>query len=385
MATFSQQFLANLGRPAMGESLFGLGRAIGGVPGQIQQRKKQEEFNKLIQQAQGAQGAGDFASMKIVSQQLSAAGFPEQAGKIMQSAVNLEKQGQKQQGEAAAIQTELQNIIQSSDASPQLKKTAINTLRGFVGGQMQITDTLREQMKALRAASTAPAGQNYVVVGNRVFNRNTGEFISAAETAEELKISDLKDIFTPESISEYLKTGDRDDLQTIVGEGEKTQQQYVAALKEIDSKIETADKALGLTDDYFPLTYDITKYLPLTDSRQLRTYVNTLQSNLAFDRLQKMRDESKTGGALGQVSNIELDLLKSSVATLDPGSANFAEQLQVVRRSYQDFKNALLGKAPSGERYITKDGVLYYELDDGTYENLTERARVEQAANMGVR
>ena len=37
MAKFSQQFLANLGRPQMAESLFGLGAAIGGVPGQMKQ------------------------------------------------------------------------------------------------------------------------------------------------------------------------------------------------------------------------------------------------------------------------------------------------------------------------------------------------------------
>ena len=40
MAKFSQQFLANLGRPQMAESLFGLGAAIGGVPGQISTSKE---------------------------------------------------------------------------------------------------------------------------------------------------------------------------------------------------------------------------------------------------------------------------------------------------------------------------------------------------------
>jgi hypothetical protein len=50
MAKFSQQFLANLGRPQMAESLFGLGAAIGGVPGQMKQKQKQQEFNQLMQQ-----------------------------------------------------------------------------------------------------------------------------------------------------------------------------------------------------------------------------------------------------------------------------------------------------------------------------------------------
>jgi hypothetical protein len=49
MATFSQGFLSSLGRPQMAESLFGLGRAIGGLPGQAQDRRKREQFNQLMQ------------------------------------------------------------------------------------------------------------------------------------------------------------------------------------------------------------------------------------------------------------------------------------------------------------------------------------------------
>ena len=44
MATFSQGFLSSLGRPAMGESLFGLGQAIGGIPGQMRERSIRQEL-----------------------------------------------------------------------------------------------------------------------------------------------------------------------------------------------------------------------------------------------------------------------------------------------------------------------------------------------------
>ena len=74
MATFSQQFLANLGRPAMGESLFGLGRAIGGLPGQAQDRRKREQFNQLMQQGQAAMASGDAAKLAQIGQQLTSAG-----------------------------------------------------------------------------------------------------------------------------------------------------------------------------------------------------------------------------------------------------------------------------------------------------------------------
>ena len=105
---------------------------------------------------------------------------------------------------------------------------------------------------------------------------------------------------------------------------------------------------------------------------ELDTYVTTLKSNLAFDRLQKMRDQSKTGGALGQVSNIELGLLESSVAALNPASSNFEEQLRTVKRSYQDFKDALLGKLPKSDKYIKdpETNVLYYVDEAGNYTSL---------------
>ena len=90
MAKFSQQFLANLGRPQMAESLFGLGAAIGGVPGQMKQKQKKQEFNQLMQQIQGAQGSGDFTSMRILAQQLATTN-PQEAAKVMQAATALEE------------------------------------------------------------------------------------------------------------------------------------------------------------------------------------------------------------------------------------------------------------------------------------------------------
>jgi len=90
MATFSEGFLSQLGRPAMSQSLFDLGSAIGGVPGQMKQQRKQQEFNQLMQQIQGAQGSGDFTSMKILAQQLAPSN-PQEAAKVMQAATALEE------------------------------------------------------------------------------------------------------------------------------------------------------------------------------------------------------------------------------------------------------------------------------------------------------
>jgi hypothetical protein len=48
MATFSQQFLANLGRPAMTQGMFDLGAAIGGLPAQARAKQVEEERKKAF-------------------------------------------------------------------------------------------------------------------------------------------------------------------------------------------------------------------------------------------------------------------------------------------------------------------------------------------------
>ena len=151
-----------------------------------------------------------------------------------------------------------------------------------------------------------------------------------------------------------LNQGKEDDLVSIA-EVEKAggQPKVVSSLLATDNVLNTVDKALNLSDEYWATGYDLAAIAPFpTDAREMKTYVDTLQANLAFDRLQEMRDNSETGGALGQVSNIELNLLQSSVAALDAGSRNFPEQLAAVRGQYEDFKRGLLGQAPEGDNYF---------------------------------
>jgi hypothetical protein len=83
--------------------------------------------------------------------------------------------------------------------------------------------------------------------------------------------------------------------------------------------------------------------VPGTPGANLRATINTIKSNLAFDRLQAMRDASKTGGALGAVSEKELKLLESSIASLDTSQSaeQLAENLQKVYDHYNGFIEAL--------------------------------------------
>lgn len=70
--------------------------------------------------------------------------------------------------------------------------------------------------------------------------------------------------------------------------------------------------------------------------------LDTIGGNLAFDKLQRMRDSSPTGGALGQVTEKELDLLRSSVASLKQSQSD--EQFQRNMDRVIEIYSGMLGK-----------------------------------------
>lgn len=98
MAKFGESFLAQLGSPAMSQSLFGLGQAIGGLPGQRREQQKKQAFNQLMQQGQKAMASGDAAALASVAQKLAAAGYQQQAQQLAKASREAtEKQQQQRQ------------------------------------------------------------------------------------------------------------------------------------------------------------------------------------------------------------------------------------------------------------------------------------------------
>jgi len=67
-----------------------------------------------------------------------------------------------------------------------------------------------------------------------------------------------------------------------------------------------------------------------------RNELATIQANIAFDRLQQMRNASKTGGALGAVSERELDLLMNAY-----GNLNQSTSPDLLRRNLLNIKRIM--------------------------------------------
>lgn len=75
----------------------------------------------------------------------------------------------------------------------------------------------------------------------------------------------------------------------------------------------------------------------------LAANLDTVRANFAFDALQAMRDASKTGGALGSITEQELKLLESTVASLNPNQshAQFLLNLAQAKEAYLDKLRAI--------------------------------------------
>jgi len=99
MAKFSQQFLANLGRPQMAGSLFGLGTAIGSLPGQAKESQKRKQLADIMQRGNAALAAGDATNIGRVRRELEAAGFAKEAAQMAQA----EAQARRQQATSGML------------------------------------------------------------------------------------------------------------------------------------------------------------------------------------------------------------------------------------------------------------------------------------------
>lgn len=75
--------------------------------------------------------------------------------------------------------------------------------------------------------------------------------------------------------------------------------------------------------------------IPGTDAADAEAMLNTLKSQVAFGVLQEMRNQSKTGGALGAVSERELLLLQNNLQALE--KAQSFEQMQKSLRNILNY------------------------------------------------
>lgn len=161
------------------------------------------------------------------------------------------------------------------------------------------------------------------------------------------------------------------DIASKEKEEQKTQditnKKQRSLINTIDGIIPEIDKALNLADESFTTGFAGAQLgrVPGTAAFDLRSTVDTVQANLGFDKLQQMRDQSPTGGALGQVTERELALLQSTLANINPDQSQdqLLGNLEKVKTHYQNWKNTVVVDSLVGKendqlgRKITKEDI----------------------------
>jgi hypothetical protein len=134
------------------------------------------------------------------------------------------------------------------------------------------------------------------------------------------------------------------------------------ALSKANLALDTIDLAMDSTNWATAGVAGVFEWVPGSPPKRLAGYLNTIRSNVAFNELQQMRRNSPTGGALGNVSDADMQLLQSTLATLDQlaspedlrrALATIKRVTEAVRDAYaQDVRDfgveAMGGSAPAG-------------------------------------
>lgn len=109
--------------------------------------------------------------------------------------------------------------------------------------------------------------------------------------------------------------------------------------------------------------------LPWTDSAEVMRQTKSLKDMASASFLNAMRQQSKTGGALGNVTERELDLLSRQAGALDPNSPNFLRDIADYERALLEIVHGGAAKAPAGPDIPDFDNMTADEIADWLAEN----------------
>tara|TARA_R110000796_G_scaffold45393_2_gene109854 strand:- start:840 stop:2294 length:1455 start_codon:yes stop_codon:yes gene_type:complete len=226
-----------------------------------------------------------------------------------QAAIELEFGGMQQQAalEAQAVERKAAR----DDYLFQQKNKAFTPQALVPGRDVPYSEDVAVQLGEIAAARRPPPERFQEVSPGVQQSSETGEIISAPLTREQQR----------EQEREEARPTDVGALQSLSRQ-----------TKTVVNNIDLALELVGPTTTGWGAAISI---LPNTDARKLRNYLTTIRANIGFDTLREMREASKTGGALGNVSEQENVLLQAVKGALDQSQADqLVSNLNKIKELY---------------------------------------------------
>jgi len=156
------------------------------------------------------------------------------------------------------------------------------------------------------------------------FDRETGEYIYVNDEGKDILVNgknvtksvDPKKVKKDMTTINILKGAKRDNFLNVI------------------NKLDTLVSAQGEGGWGFSEIFgSIAQYIPGTERELGEGFLSTIQANTSFEALRAMREASPTGGALGQVSEVEIKLLMDSIE-----SVNLNQKPEIVKQQLEDLR-----------------------------------------------
>jgi hypothetical protein len=139
---------------------------------------------------------------------------------------------------------------------------------------------------------------------------------------------------------------------SVVEDDARTASRDAAKLEDARFLSDTIGRAKDiLTNDPFTTTGivgSVAGFLPGTKRTDLEELLTTVAGNLGFEELQAIRNNSKTGGGVGALSDNELRILSSLQGSLSPNQSD--EQLLLNLQNIQDTRDRLIADATARKK-----------------------------------
>lgn len=208
-----------------------------------------------------------------------------------------------------------EQLIERDVIDPATNQPGLLAMEKFGGGNRRFLGQLYKEPETLTV--TGQAGKLPNTPYTRVLNkRNPSQVLyESAELPDKL-----------------LKDGTEGE-DSIAGQyAEERAQRSLDMIAGLKGRVSPFNTGLG----------SLLSYIPGSAARNFQAGVDALKANVGFNELAQMREASKTGGALGNISDTELRLLSSALGSLDTAQSprHFLEQLNAVEDSIQRWQAA---------------------------------------------
>lgn len=228
-----------------------------------------------------------------------------------------------------------QDQPKASQSSTQQSKRSVEQEKSFMekARKKVATDDFRDKLIiGLEGLTHSP---------NKDLIRSAQKRIDARRADEKLEALKQEDAIKRNKTADYIlqATGD-EDLARLVADGlisgsdalqefkssQAEMKRLTAARDSVIAKsgfvLQAIDKALDIISTAKQPTTGLLgagfRIFAGSDAKRLDAVLDTIRSNIGFKELNEMRQSSKTGGALGNVTVRELELLQSTMVSLDP-------------------------------------------------------------------